>query len=122
MTLATWCLQPGQRVATMAHTDAWMQGDRYGTVIKVGRKYLHVQMDSGRKLRFLIEKAARRLHFGRPEVGCEQIKRQQLAHGLLRIEGTGNQILQLLRTGVQLLGSRTFGRRIFSACAVFRPG
>jgi len=55
MTLTTWWVQPGQRVATMAHTDAFMQGDRFGTVTKVGRKYLHVLMDSGRTRRFRIE-------------------------------------------------------------------
>lgn len=56
--LKTWHLsEPGARVATLAHTDAFMAGDRFGTVTKIGRKWLHVQMDSGRKRRFLIEGA-----------------------------------------------------------------
>lgn len=53
--LRLWWVTSGVRVATCAHTDAWMAGDRYGTVTKVGRKWLHVQMDSGRTRRFLIE-------------------------------------------------------------------
>lgn len=55
--LKVWHVQPGDRVATLAHTDVWMQGDRYGTVTKIGRKYLHVQMNSGRKRRFVIDGA-----------------------------------------------------------------
>lgn len=43
----------GQRVQMATHTDAWMRGDRYGTVEKVGIKYVHVRMDkSGRLIRF----------------------------------------------------------------------
>lgn len=32
-------------------TDAWMQGDRYGTVTKVGRKWVHVRMRRSDKVR-----------------------------------------------------------------------
>lgn len=35
----------GQRVELHPATDAWMRGDRYGTVERVGRKYLSVRMD-----------------------------------------------------------------------------
>jgi hypothetical protein len=43
----------GMRVQTHAATDAWMMGDRYGVVVKVGRAKIHVKMDrSGRTLRF----------------------------------------------------------------------
>lgn len=43
---------PGYRVQLHPATDAWMRGDRYGTITQVGRKNLHVQMDrSGRSLR-----------------------------------------------------------------------
>lgn len=52
-----WRAYKGQRVMTAPHTDQWMQGDRYGTISLVGRKWIHVQMDSGRKERFVIEKA-----------------------------------------------------------------
>lgn len=48
-------LSPGVRVQARPHTDAWMSGDRYGAVAKVGRKWLHVRMDSGRVRKFLIE-------------------------------------------------------------------
>jgi hypothetical protein len=41
--------QVGQRVQIHPATDAWMQGDRYGEVIKVGRKYVHVRMDRSRR-------------------------------------------------------------------------
>ena len=41
--------QAGMRVELHPATDAWMMGDRYGDVVKVGRKLVHVQMDrSGR--------------------------------------------------------------------------
>lgn len=43
----------GTRVQTAPHTDAWMSGDRYGNVVKVGRTFLSVAMDrSGRVRRF----------------------------------------------------------------------
>jgi hypothetical protein len=42
----------GQRVELHPGTDAWISGDRYGTVEKIGSKYLHVRMDrSGRLLK-----------------------------------------------------------------------
>ena len=39
---------PGQRVATHPATGPFMQGDRYGTVARVGRRYVDVTLDSGR--------------------------------------------------------------------------
>jgi hypothetical protein len=49
----------GVRVESGTHTDAWMRGDRYGNVVKVGRTYVHVSMDrSGRTLRFRPENLA----------------------------------------------------------------
>jgi hypothetical protein len=41
----------GDRVETLPHTDAWMQGDRYGRVVKVGRQLVHVVMDRSGRLR-----------------------------------------------------------------------
>lgn len=38
-------MAPGTRVELHPATDAWMRGDRYGTVVGVGRKYVHVRMD-----------------------------------------------------------------------------
>lgn len=46
-------LQKDQRVMAHPGTDAWMQGDRYGTVQKVGRKWIHVKMDNSGKIRKL---------------------------------------------------------------------
>jgi hypothetical protein len=41
----------GQRVELHPACDAWMQGDRFGVVAKIGTKYVHVKMDrSGRTL------------------------------------------------------------------------
>ena len=52
----------GDRVMVLPHTDSFMQGFRYGTVEKVGRKYLHVRVESmryGTRLRrFLPEHVA----------------------------------------------------------------
>ncbi len=40
------------RVELHPATDAWMFGDRYGAVVLIGRKYVHVLMDrSGRTLK-----------------------------------------------------------------------
>ena len=42
----------GDRVELHPATDAWMFGDRYGEVVKIGRKYVHVKCDrSGRTRR-----------------------------------------------------------------------
>lgn len=43
----------GQRVQIHPAADAWMSGDRFGTIERVGRKYLSVRMDrSGHLLMF----------------------------------------------------------------------
>ena len=43
----------GQRVQTHPATDTWMRGDRFGNVVTIGRKFIHVKLDlSGRTLRF----------------------------------------------------------------------
>lgn len=43
--------KPGQRVELSPATGAWMSRDRFGEVVKVGRKNVHVKMDrSGRTL------------------------------------------------------------------------
>jgi hypothetical protein len=41
----------GQRVQMAAHTDAFMQGDRYGVVLDVSAKRVRVQMDRSGKTR-----------------------------------------------------------------------
>ncbi len=40
----------GQRVALHPATDTWMRGDRYGTVIKIGREMVQLRLDSSRYL------------------------------------------------------------------------
>jgi hypothetical protein len=49
-----WAAQNiGMRVQSHPATDAWIMGDRYGEIVKVGRTKIHVKMDrSGRTLRF----------------------------------------------------------------------
>ena len=43
----------GQHVETHPATNAWMRGDRFGTVDRIGRLYVVVKLDrSGRTLRF----------------------------------------------------------------------
>jgi hypothetical protein len=45
----------GRRVQTQPPSDAWMSGDRFGAIVKVGWKFVHVRMErSGRVLKFLI--------------------------------------------------------------------
>lgn len=43
----------GDRVELHPATDAWMMGDRYGDVVKVGAKLVHVRMDRSGKVRKL---------------------------------------------------------------------
>lgn len=42
----------GQRVGTKPHTQAFQRNDRYGTVVTVGRKWVHARMTSGRVRQF----------------------------------------------------------------------
>jgi len=49
--LATMAFMVGQRVSMHPATDAFMMGDRYGTVIKLGQKLVHVKMDRSGKTR-----------------------------------------------------------------------
>lgn len=35
----------GDRVELHPATDSWMMGLRFGTVVRVGRKYYHVRLD-----------------------------------------------------------------------------
>ena len=41
----------GQRVATHPATDSFMRGDRYGTVVAVGRKFAVVRLDRSQTTR-----------------------------------------------------------------------
>lgn len=44
----------GDRVELHSATDAWMAGDRYGEVKKIGRFYLHIKMDRSGKTRKVV--------------------------------------------------------------------
>ncbi len=43
----------GQRVELSPATDAWVTGDRFGQVVYIGRRLVHVLMDRSRKVRRL---------------------------------------------------------------------
>ena len=43
----------GNRVQVHPATDAWMRGNKYGSVLSIGRKYITVLMDRDkRRLKF----------------------------------------------------------------------
>ena len=46
-TVAFGDLREGQRVELHPATDAWMRGDRFGTVKLIGRRFVYVKGDSG---------------------------------------------------------------------------
>lgn len=35
----------GDRIELAPHLDRWMMGDRFGEVVSIGRRYLHVKLD-----------------------------------------------------------------------------
>lgn len=40
------------RIEMHPATDRWMRGDRYGNIVKIGRRFLHIKMDrSGQTIR-----------------------------------------------------------------------
>ncbi len=50
----------GDRVELHPATDRWMRGDRFGTVAKLGRRYVHVKLDrSGDTRQFAPENVVR---------------------------------------------------------------
>ena len=40
----------GDRVELHPATDAWMRGDRFGQITKIGSKFYHVLMDRSRRI------------------------------------------------------------------------
>ena len=52
--LATGAFLVGQRVQMHPATDAFMMGDRYGQVVKIGKSKIHVEMDRSRKTRLVL--------------------------------------------------------------------
>lgn len=40
----------GDRIELAPHLDRWMMGDRFGEIVKIGRRYLHVKMDASEKV------------------------------------------------------------------------
>jgi hypothetical protein len=44
-------LEIGMRIELHPACDAWMMGDRYGEIIKLGKKWIHLKMDRSGKIR-----------------------------------------------------------------------
>ena len=51
----------GDRVELHPATDRWMRGDRFGTVAKLGRRYVHVKLDRSGDTRQLVPENVVRL-------------------------------------------------------------
>ena len=45
MDLLLMMFNVGDRIELKPHLNRWMMGDRFGTVVSIGRRYLHVEMD-----------------------------------------------------------------------------
>lgn len=41
----------GKRMMAHPATDAWMSGDRYGVVVKIGSRVIHMRMDRSPRVR-----------------------------------------------------------------------
>ena len=53
--ISDWSSMIGRRVQTQPPCEAWMTGDRFGEIVKIGWKFLHVRMErSGRVRQFPI--------------------------------------------------------------------
>lgn len=48
----TKSLKVGDRVQIHPAADAWMQGDRYGEIVRVGNSIVHVRMDRSGRVRW----------------------------------------------------------------------
>ena len=47
------CFYVGQRIQLHPATDAWMAGDRYGEIVKLGRTRVHIRMDRSGLVRLI---------------------------------------------------------------------
>jgi len=64
-------LAPGDRVEMAVHTDAWMRGDRYATVTRVGAKHVWLRFERSQSISRLhpvvIERKAPAVEVAEPE-------------------------------------------------------
>lgn len=44
----------GDRIELAPHLDRWMMGDRYGEIVKIGGRFLHVRMDRTDKIVYVV--------------------------------------------------------------------
>jgi hypothetical protein len=44
-------IEKHKRVQLHPATDAWMAGDRYGVIVGIGRKWVHVKCDRSHRVR-----------------------------------------------------------------------
>lgn len=51
----------GDRIELAPHLDRWMTGDRFGEIVKIGRRFLHVRMDVSEKTIPVVPENARKI-------------------------------------------------------------
>lgn len=51
----------GDRIELAPHLDRWMTGDRFGEIVKIGRRFLHVRMDVSDKTIPVVPENARKI-------------------------------------------------------------
>lgn len=52
----------GDRIELAPHLDRWMMGDRYGEIVEIGGRFLHVRMDASEKVVYVVpENVGRKL-------------------------------------------------------------
>lgn len=52
----------GDRIELKPHLNSWMMGDRFGEIVSIGRRYLHVEMDvSGKTINVVPENIGRKV-------------------------------------------------------------
>lgn len=44
----------GDRIELAPHLDRWIRGDRYGEIVKIGGRFLHVRMDRSDKIVYVV--------------------------------------------------------------------
>lgn len=51
----------GDRIELAPHLDRWMMGDRFGEIVKIGRRFLHVRLDKSEKTIPVVPENARKV-------------------------------------------------------------
>lgn len=72
-------LDEAMRVEIHPGLDAWMQGDRFGTIWRIGRTSVHVKMDRSRRLLKLDPKFIHDVVMTAAEYNRDQARRREAA-------------------------------------------